>query len=222
MHFPSAKKGVKKLYLAQLFELICGILTAVAVVASLVTMGFEQAQNLPADAVSVGTAVAGVAAIAGVIAMVLALAAFVLEIVGVVQGMKEEDSFKTALIFLLVGIVASTIASSFSESNEMIADLCKAVNSVCSLLVTVYVATAIRKIAEQLNKPKLAARATRTIRIVNFTYIFTIAAQIIVSFINNEESPIAMVLALAAAILNIVSYFVNLKLLNKAKNAINA
>ena len=113
MRFPNAYNGVKKIFSAEILHLVAVILMAVglvtAVIAGVVGTAVGDAAELTEGefVVTVGGIIGAVSILA--VGGILALIAFILQIVGVGQAMKDESYFKTAFIFIFVSVIFEVI-----------------------------------------------------------------------------------------------------------------
>ena len=101
MRFPNAAKGVKKLFVAEILGLIGVISTLVSIVYFIISGVSGAAQEN--EGVLVGGALTFI--ILTVINLGVSLTAFILRIVGVVQARKDEESFSTALAFIIINAI---------------------------------------------------------------------------------------------------------------------
>lgn len=105
MRFPNAAAGVKKIFTAEILALIGAIATVIGTISALIAVA-AAANNSTG-----GTAVAGGASVIFLLgAGVLGIIAFIMNIIGINSAAKDEASFKTALICVIVGIAGTAIA----------------------------------------------------------------------------------------------------------------
>lgn len=121
MTFPRARKGVRKIFAAELISLFVGLATG------FLSIFFESEIRLLPQAIE-GLTKGGslemngwiVLIIAGV-AVVLSLFAALINLIGYIQASRDETSFLGALIFMLLNAVLSGFATYFQQSNEVFA-----------------------------------------------------------------------------------------------------
>ena len=151
MRFPNAYNGVKKIFSAEILHLVAVILMAVglvtAVIAGVVGTAVGDAAELTEGefVVTVGGIIGAVSILA--VGGILALIAFILQIVGVGQAMKDESYFKTAFIFIFVGI-ACTVLSCIPDTvlTDFFISLFRTLGQISQLLVTIYIIGGIQHI----------------------------------------------------------------------------
>ena len=222
MSFPNALEGVKKIYRAEIIALISGILAVVA--------AFFALFGLAAEAAGLGEgALAGLLSggLLMIVVAVLAIIAFIMNIVGLVKAKTDDDNFKNALYVVIVGIVSSIIVSASSSKGGLLADLGETVSDICSFLTTWFVCSAIVNLAEKLNDSAIRQKAVDVRKIVMIIWWCTIALDIISTIVgkfdgNTVLSYIVSVIGVFTAILSVISYILYLKLLSKARTMLEA
>lgn len=214
MRFPNAASGVKKIFTAEILALISEILLLIAGVLVVIALG--AAQNNANDSLALGT-LAGFA-IFGFGATVIAVIAFILKIVGISQASKDENSFKTAIICLIIGIVGSLVYSIFQTSSPTVASIGNLIYQLMNLFVTIFVISGIIKLADQLNDGVVSAKGSTLLKLITVIYALTIIANIIVLILGGYSvSIVAAIIYLIALILTVVQYFMYLAYLSNAK-----
>ena len=130
MNFPNVLKGLKKIHRSQLLALI----TAVLMFVSTILIITAQVDDTAADK-SIGTeAVAAFVLI--IIAGILAIIAFIMNLSGIISARKDEPLFGRALIFTLTGIVSSTL-SSILASNTTVSGIVSVISDIAMLFVMI-------------------------------------------------------------------------------------
>lgn len=214
MRFPNAASGVKKIFTAEILALISEILLLIAGVLVVIALG--AAQNNANDSLALGT-LAGFA-IFGFGATVIAIIAFILKIVGISQASKDENSFKTAIICLIIGIVGSLVYSIFQTSSPTVASIGNLIYQLMNLFVTIFVISGIIKLADQLNDGVVSAKGSTLLKLITVIYALTIIANIIVLILGGYAvSIVAAIIYLIALILTVVQYIMYLVYLANAK-----
>lgn len=212
MRFPNAASGVKKLFTAQ----ILGLIASVATIIGLIFLIFTAAA---ADANAQGGAVA--AGLGTIILMgasaVLILIGSIMTLVGIIQASRDEGAFKTALIAIIVSLVAAVIAGIFS-SNGLVQSICQIIQNVMNLAVTLFVINGVTNLAEKMNNTEVWSKGRNLLKVIVCIYALSLIASFIsLIFGGIFMSVTAAILALIAAVLDVISYFLYLSLLNKGK-----
>ena len=219
MRFPNAFEGVKKIFTAEILSLIARVCVLVAAIGGLAAVGaVAVADSVDGDSViTVGLAGAGLAGIFGVAAGVIAIIAFILQIVGINKAKADEPAFKTAMIFILVAIAASGVGSIFS-GNETLQSIAQIVTDVAGLCVTLYIIQGIKRLADRLNNGAVSAKGNQIFLLIAVMYGVVLLANLIGLF----APMISGVLAIVAAVVGIVQYFFFLSYLSQAKKMLAA
>lgn len=210
MKFPNALSGVKKIFLAELLAMIGTVLMFVALIMGVI-VGLKQ------DLVGLGGAT-----IVAIIAGVLLVISYILNIVGVSKASKDEPAFKTAIYVIVFGIVYSIITTTFSSVVEKsgLQEFSSLIQDLINLVTMLFIVTGIRNLAEKLGDRAMNAKGERIMKIayVMEIIIFVTRAVSMFAFSNNDVVGTAVVIAaVVAAILNIVIYILYLLYLGKAK-----
>ena len=217
MQFPNAAKGVKKIYTAEILELISNIALLVAAVLALVALG-----SLGAD--SAGGFLAGGlgATVLGLGALVLGIIAFFMTLSGINAAKLDEPQFKNALIALVVGIALQIAASCFS--NELVKSLCGSLGNACDLLVTIYIAKGVGALADKLSNAELSAKCQNFVKLLTGLWCVAIVLKAVGGFLKNNvaTATIGGIIAIVALVVAIVAYFIFIGLLKKGAEMLNA
>lgn len=213
MTFPNAAKGVKKLFTAEVLTLIASIATIIGIILLIVTGAAAQANS------EGGAAAAGIGTIVLMAASaVLALIAAIMSLVGIIQAAKDEGAFKTALFAVVISVIAAIVSAIFS-SNGTVQSICQIVQNIMSIAVTVFVISGVCNLADKLNNDEVAQKGRNILKIIVCVYALALIATIIsLVFGGTFASVTAAIIALVAAILNVIGYFLYLSLLSKGKN----
>ena len=212
MRFPNAFKGVSKLFTAQVMMLIAGIAAVISGIVSVVVGALSQNSEVAA----VGALV--VFGVIVVVTAVFSVIAFILNLVGLIQARKDESSFTVALITTIVGIVASALMGTF-QSNGLVSGLMNVIQIVASLATTLFVIQGIMKLANRLGNANMVNKGNTMFKLILAVQIIAIIARFIAALFANNTAllVVAGVLAIIAAVINVVVYFLFLSYLGKAK-----
>ena len=213
MTFPNALEGVKKIYKAEILELIAGILGLISAI--LLLVGVAGAEADAAGAALGGLVGGGVIMIA---VAVLSIIAFIMGIVGVKKAMPDEENFKNAFYVLIVGIIASAVIG-VAKSGSFLGDAGQTVSSICSFLAQYFITTALIVLAQKLGDGEMAAKGDSTRKALMVVWVIKILLEIVDIFVGRNEivDTASAVLALISAIVGIIAYIMYLRLLSKAR-----
>lgn len=200
MRFPSAQKGVSKLFAAQILLIIaaaCGIVGGIGI--------FTEPT---------------LTVIFGVATVILMIIAYILEIIGVAQAQRDDDYFKAALVCTIIGIVIAVISGIF-QLNATASSILTFISTIANILVTIFIIMGIRSVSEKLGDDDLARKANRQLYLIAINYAIGIVIQFIGSIMGATESffIVAGILSIAGNVIQIVTFILFLILLNKARHS---
>ena len=217
MRFPNAAAGVKKIFTSEILSLIAGLLSVIAAIGGVVlAAAATSADNSSDAATAAGLTGLGIFAVFGIGAAILLVIAFILKLVGINKAKVDESAFKTAMIFVLVGIVATLIGGFIN--NDTVKSIFDIISSVASLCVTLYIIQGIKNLADQLNDGAVSAKGSKIFMLIACIYCIRILASIISLF----APTVAGILELVGAIVSIVQYIIFLTYLSQAKKMLAA
>ena len=202
MKLPNAQSGVKKIYVAEIFTMIAticmGLLSGIS-------------EQFAAKIANGGTGDEGTLTLLGgllLAAGILVLVAAILKLIGVIKASKDESSFKTALIWIVLGIVFSVAMGTLGEEHQFYRYLAVG-NRLTNILTTVYIIIGVTNLAAKVGDNDQEARGKRIQNIILDTVSdFTK---------GNIPAPILAVCGTVALILMVVYYFMYLKLLSRSR-----
>ncbi len=216
MKFPNAHSGVKKIFTAEVLSMISAIallITAVLAFAADKLISSGAAETAAEEA----TGIAAALVIFGIVGSILMLIAFILNLAGIVSAMKDESSFKTALIFTIAGIAAAVLSSIFSK-NDVVKDFTQIIVNFAEMMVAYHVVRGIVCLAVRLRDTEMVERGSKVIVYLMLAYFVPILIHFIsVLFSMKEEGIVSQVLALIAAVLSLFVYFIYLGYLGRAR-----
>ena len=201
MRFPSARKGVRTIFVGVLIELIVAISSIV--VSVLVT--FPETNTYGTTLYFVNSTIAALAAIS-------AIAAFILEIVGLFQAKADDKSFAYALWVILISVIATIVSFSLSFINQPWSKdaivIIDTVSGVAGLIVVMYILTGISNLTEKLNENSFA-KSGRILRvIIGILFLIALALNLIANFIRVSPEGIKIMgyVAIGAGGVQLVAY----------------
>lgn len=223
MRFPNAAKGVKRIFSAEILNLLAKIFLAVAVVIVVIgyagavgTAGNAGIENSEAALDVMGGSIL-IAAIFALAWVVLGIIGFIMNIVGIVNASHDEPNFKSALLFLIVGIVTAILAGIFYNSG-FVSSLLYSLSNLLNLFVYIFVIAGVVKLADQMNRGDVSAKGTNVLKLIIVINILALIASLISTFMGGMVASVtAGVLLLVGIVLSIIQYFMYLSFLSKAK-----
>ena len=199
MKYPHAVKGVKKLFVASLLEVI-STLMVIASAVMLVAAGNDANSPLLAPAATLA-----------LVASIPLLVAFILQLIGLIQAKADERSFGTALWLILLALILSVVSSIFSAIaatwSVYFSSTLSAVSTALNACVVLYVLAGIANLADDLGESSYASRG-RVLRIILLVlFLISIAMRLISTFVrpNAEVTQIMGYVSLAASAVQFVA-----------------
>ena len=236
MKFPNAYSGVKKIFSAEILSIIAVILLIAASVCGLLTVAAAiSVESADAETASSLVLAAGAFLIPtlafGVCGFVLSIISFILQIVGVNKAKKDEPTFKTALLFILIGIISTAVSSitgtlmnsvqNFVGNRvlDVINAFFSSLGKVATILVFYYIIAGIIELAKKIGNEKVANQGRTILNLVMVILVLSLIATITASVFpqNGTNAIIAAVIALAALVIDFIAYIIYLVFLGRAK-----
>ena len=211
MKFPSAQKGVSKLYVAALI----GIIATALVFLGAILSGFADGNE------GFKTAVGGVVGVGGIAGIVV----LVLELVGLHQASEDDNNFHNAFLIIVLGLILSVVAGIIGAFNN---DVCKTIGSfvsiagsVCSLVALEYTFKGIISLADQLGDQEMVQKGRKLIIIIWAVFIASIVLSLVGKILNPNAAEwvktIVSIAAIVAAAAEIVVQVITFVYYAKAK-----
>ena len=213
MKFPNAHNGVKKIYFAELLSLFASIVLVVSAIVMLIGMGVME-EGVASSGMEAVTVVALILVLCSFAAL---LVAFVFNLIGIIKASSDEDQFRSALIFTIIGMVVSAIPS-FFPNQPVVSSAMNTITPIVQMLITIFVIQGIINLALKLGNNELAQKGNSVLTMTLLAFLLSAIASLIATiFQANEAMEIAAaVVALIGLILSIVAYFIYLGYLKKA------
>ena len=205
MEFENAKIGLRKVYNAQILSIIASIIGIVGTVVMTVLGKAIQsgAENYnSSDIISV---------IFLIVAGIIGIIAFILNFVGISRTSKDDESFKNALIMLVIAIAASVIGSAIQNRFPGTAKYLDYLHDLATLFVSYYVIGGCMSIAEKKNDVNLAATCKTARTFIIVAWVITI----VLEFLSGAVNGFVTVIAIVGALCEIVAYIIYLVILSK-------
>lgn len=212
MKFPNAAKGIKKIFNAEILNLIALIATSILLILSVVLASLTESDN---------DATMGVLAISilvfGAVAGVMGIIALILMIVGTIQTAKDEPSFKMIIYLAVLNIIVAIIAALFS-GNQFVNNLANGFNSVVSFITSILVVIGVANLARQLLNTELAEKCAKLLRVVIWVGMLSLMTRFFSIFWGSKVALVIIIfLGVISIILSIIQYILYLSMLSKAK-----
>ena len=213
MRYPNAFAGVKKIFTAEILSIISAVAVLVAALFGFTSVGAAVDGSATGAFASLGGA-----AIFTLGAGIVAIIAFILNIVGINSAAKDEPTFKKALIAVLVGIIASVLSSVLS-SQKTISSILSRASGCASVIVTIFVIMGIQALAKNLGNEEMIKKGNTTIKLVLCSYLISTVLGLIADIAQGPAglTVTLVILAIVSAVFSIIEYVFYLRYLSAAK-----
>lgn len=213
MKFPNAYKGIGKIYLAELLQLIGVVLLAIGVAVGFFGMKSEgQVEAAVTSSLALG---AFLSMLPGIILPMISL---ILSIIGLNEASKDEPTqlrtaFISSIAALALAIIASVIQSVNGESN-LLSSFFELLSTLASLFVTIFTVGGISKLMTRIGRNDLVNRGNQILWLLVGAQIFEQIARML------PQGTFALILSFAGLMFSVVMYFLYLGFLNHSRNAL--
>ena len=217
--YPNAAKGVKRIFISEILSLIAEIGAIVAIITTLFSIATAASESevdpvvgIFASDAYVGLTVTGLVTI---IAAVLAVIAFIMQLVGIVNASKDEGAFKISL-FAVIASIVFTIIGGFFPQTSIVSKIFSALTTLSQLFVTVFIIQGIINLAKKIGNSAVEKKGNTLLKIIACIYIISVIIYIVTGIIGGAPI-IANVLSIGSSVLQIVAYLLFLSVLSNAK-----
>lgn len=219
MEFENARKGIKRIFTAEILALLGGICGFAA------TMIQELMENgtIPLKGtVELNTSSPVIMGLA-VAVLVLSLLSLILHLTGISKASKDEPKFKRAMLWVVIGIVLSSINSSLNLE-ETVSTGVRMASDFSSLLVKCFIISGVMSVAEQMNRPGLKFLGSKAMVWTVLAQLAGLAMQGIYiwssltgkDILGGKLIEYEAVLLIVSAVLSLIAYIVYLRFLKKS------
>ncbi len=210
--FPRARKGVKKIFAAELITLF------VSLASGFLLIFFEsEIRQLPQtiEGLSNGGSLemnGWIVLIIIGLAGVLSLFASLINLIGYIQASRDEASFLGALIFMLLNVVLSGFATFFQQSNEVFAGVFTISASIAELFMIILTVKGLVNLSYNLNSRKMVARGNVLLRLIAVICLLSVVAEILVFMfrLNVFVTSLLFSIMITNLVLSLVYYIIYL------------
>ena len=216
MKFPNAAKGISKIFTSEILALIAAIATGVATILAAVMYASAKTNS------TAGAAASGIGTLVLVLgASVLLVIALILQIVGVVQTSKDEDSFKMIIYLTIFTLIVAVVAAIFSRVT-FLNNIANAVSAIGSFVTTLLIILGIGNLGVQVGNDEVIDKCSSQFKLILGIGIVALLARFFCIFLPTVPAQgIVIALAVVALVLNVIQYILYLSLLSKAKKMLN-
>ncbi len=213
MKYENAYKGISKLFTAEILKLLVGIMSVVTAILGVFSLAGAMAGL---EGMFVGFTIAAVILL--VLILIFSIVSFILMMVGIVTAGKDEPFFKTALIWIIIG-VTSTILTNIVTSVPVMQNIFTILATVADILSTFYIISGIIALADRIGNIDVSTKGQTIIKLIIATYVIAIIIKIVemITRMNTVGVVISGILGIIALVASIVSYILFLVMLARGK-----
>lgn len=215
MRFPNAAKGIKRIYIAEILKLIsyiCMFLAAAVAQVAFLTPGEDVSGT--AETLSLGGLIGAIVLV--VVFAVLMVTAFIMNLIGYVNARNDNENFKTALVFLIVGIAFSVI--SVFIINNGLGSILYSLSTLSETLATIFVIAGVMQIAKQLERDDINKKGAAVLKLIIATEVLSFILSFVSTFLRGGTTEIiSTVLLLASLLMTFIKYIMYLSFLSKSR-----
>lgn len=217
--FPKARKGVTKLFIAEIFTLIAGLTAAVLIVVVTLNGGIE-AFNFTGEMNQTAKTVF----ICGIAVAALLLLAGLLKIIGYIQAAGDEEYFTRAIIYAVISFVLYVIAGFLQRQTGTVMEwIYTGVIALCELMQLFVMTSTVNGLAElayQCRRDDLVSRGDTILKLLGTVYSLNISlillSRVFMLFMSETVvNTITMIVTVIILLLNVIGYILYLGYLGK-------
>lgn len=202
MRFPKVKRGIAKIYLAE-------ILSLVAIIPSTIVMFIPASSKdmLKGDTVT-QTAPGVIVIICSVLALLLFIGSAVLGLMGYASAAKEEGNFRNAFFLIIAGAVFMLVANILQSAGVpgFIPYFFTSLSQLMDLMVTVFTILGLIRLSVLYNDVRMIQKGTALYKLLIFIYVPAVIAHFLASLFSGSvvTALLVAILIIASMILSIV------------------
>lgn len=212
--FENAHKGVNKIFVAEMLELVGTVLFILGLFMGYST--YAAVQSGVSDAAAGGMAMTALLSILP--GAILPVVALILNIIGLYQASKDEETYLRRAFWLTIANLAiagfsGSIAGMTGNNSGFFVSLLNLISDLMHIVVYFFTVQGICVLAQRVNRNDIVEKGNRIIYIVAIVYAISAIASLFANLIG-------VIGAVIAGILAIVAYVLYLSFLSQARSAL--
>lgn len=210
MKYPNAQKGISKIYLSELLNLLADI--AIGIVLVILVMHYQSAtQDIRMGGAAVLLLVCSAAG------TILNFISLIMMVIGTVQTAKDQLLFRPVMILTLVNIAVAT-ATAFFPVDTYLSNFGTVAGQLISLICSLLIILGISRMATQLQNTAVNAKCAGMLKIVLGIGAVALLVRLFNIFmVSTAAQGVNISLAVFSLVLNVLQYIFYLPLLSSAK-----
>lgn len=202
MKYPNASKGLHKMLIAEFIALAASLVAVIVSVLALPSVDAPLPESFAFSIVILATAV-------------MYVAAFIMEIFGIISASRDEPAFKVSLYAIIASIIL-TVLSAFFYENEPVCLIISIAGDVAEFFLVHYVIHGIMHLSHHLGKPELSKKGKRIFTVIYIGIIFEVIVRIIeIIYGQKRGEELALPFDVVANILKTIEYILFLIYIQK-------
>ena len=175
MKYPNAANGVRKIFISEIIALSASVITVIVAV-------FAEAY-IEDSRMSIEF---GVISIIMLLIIAIYIAAYILQIVGIVRAGRDEPAFKVSLYSIIAELII-TVLSGFFYQNEAANMILGIAGDVAQFFLVHYIIHGIMHIADHMGKPEMTQKGKRIFIVIYTAIAFEIVVRIFEIIYGHER-----------------------------------
>ena len=217
MKYFNAKKGLKKVYISQVFAIIAAVLSSLTVLfIGLFKIGF-------ADSVAASVLEFAVLTFAfGLSMIIMVILTNLFGIIGYFQAAKDEPEFRKAMLCMIASGALVIIGSVFQLPNGTLYTIFTSAGTIVEMFVMVFSISGIIKISDSFENTKMSGRGDFLLKVLVATYIISSIDTLIVRIfeLSDQAKIVSVILDVIDLALIVLRYVLYLRYLRAAMRMI--
>lgn len=214
MGFPSAKKGIKKMIIAEILAIVSSVIaTGAELLLYLATEGILDLNYISE------TPLLLVGLFLGLSLPFIIIVSSLIVIVGCFQASKDESEFKKAMLCMIASSTMTLIGLIFQIPNGMLYTVFTSSGMILEFFVMVFAVSGIINLSEKCERSELVRSGDVLLYILTASYLINAVNRLIIRIFELSEQSriVAVVFGAIELILSILQHFLFLQYLAKSR-----
>lgn len=202
MKYPNAYEGLKKLFVAEILLVV-------------VAAGGVAVQIMTASALKAGSEIPSEAASVATLCMIVTIAGYIVNLLGLNQAGKDEAFFRTAFMMALLTVAASVASSVLTAIGyDSAQSIAATIGELLQIFIIIYTIYGIGSLAEKSKSTDLAQLSRKLLMLIPAILFISMAVRLVGGFSGGKIADETVETAAAVAVL--AAHIIYMVLLGKA------
>ena len=218
MEFAKAKKGLKKIYIAQIFAIIASVLSGGAAV---FIKFFLNSYTVDDSSAMLVFGFAGF--ICSFIMILMMIFCIFLGLFGYLQAAGDEEQFKKAMICTVVSGALTIIGAVFKLPNGLISTTLTSAGVIFELFMMVFAVSGLMNIAEKFDRTDIVESGDRLLKVLTVIYIISALNTLVIRIfqLSVHSQTAAFIVGAVDMVLSVLRCVVFMAYLRKISRVLN-